>query len=469
MNSRRIFALTVLAIALALGARLRFHRLTLTDMNGDEGFSWAEASAPNLRAVIRSQQTLDPGKLALYEVLLHGWIRAFGDGLFSMRALSAGLGTLSIPLLFAAVREICICLADEPSEELAEVAGAFAALIFATNMRMVLESRLVRMYPLMIAAELLQILFFVRAQRRSGFSNYIGVAIFTALMIGANFSAVFLLAAEGLWLAALLLCRWAGSRIGGLAIFRPGFAIAAGVGLLVPSLLAGAGASGAHAVASGVYSWIQRQPVTWPYTVLRDAAGSPALFRIFIALGAFGTWWQWNRARLVSLFIVVWMAAPLLTVVAVTYLIHSLEFYRYVLIAFVGLYALAALGAASLPTTVVSVALGLLLVDLANGPTHYAIRHPYEVSWHKAVAEAVMQTAPGEPIAVFPNYCDNVVRYYVEPARRSDVHGVSSCNSRASVLLLTGKEITPQAKIAAMEKCYPHLIKRLFLIDVRSR
>jgi hypothetical protein len=38
------------------------------DMNGDEGASWAAASAPGVRQVAKIERQVDPGKLALYDV-----------------------------------------------------------------------------------------------------------------------------------------------------------------------------------------------------------------------------------------------------------------------------------------------------------------------------------------------------------------------------------------------------------------
>ena len=114
---------------------------------------------PDVRSIVVAKQRLDPGKLALYDLVLHEWIRVFGCSLFSMRAMSAALGIVAIVLVFAAVQEVCRCLGDEMAAATGEVAGAFAALIYATNVTTVLTDRTVRMYPLVMAAELLQITF----------------------------------------------------------------------------------------------------------------------------------------------------------------------------------------------------------------------------------------------------------------------------------------------------------------------
>src|SRR6185437_7972158 len=98
-----------------------------------------------VQAVVAEERRLDPGKLALYDVTLHEWIRAFGDSLFVLRAMSAVLGTIAIVLLFIAVREVCRSLGDESSAATGELAGAFAALIYATNVVMVVSDRTARM------------------------------------------------------------------------------------------------------------------------------------------------------------------------------------------------------------------------------------------------------------------------------------------------------------------------------------
>ena len=273
-HSPRALALGLLALALVLGVVMRFQVLGLAELSADEGASWAAASAPGVSAVVAMEQQLDPGKLPLYDLLLHGWIRIFGDGVGAMRGMSAVLGTIAIVLVFAAVREICRSLGGQPGAAIGDLAGGFAAIIYAVNFMMVTSDRTVRMYPLAMSAELLQIFFLVRAQRRGGWLNYAGAAIFTAAMIAANFTACFLLLAEGLWLGCLLVAKACGARMEGLAIFRPGAALAAGVALLAP-LLPAALASSQRAVAMGALDWIKMRPITWPYQVLVQRGRRP--------------------------------------------------------------------------------------------------------------------------------------------------------------------------------------------------
>jgi hypothetical protein len=92
LRSRRALAFGLLAFALIFGAILRFQQLGSSDLNVDEGASWAAASAPRVIEVVAMEHRFDPGKLPLYDLLLHGWIEIFGDGVRAMRGMSAVLG-----------------------------------------------------------------------------------------------------------------------------------------------------------------------------------------------------------------------------------------------------------------------------------------------------------------------------------------------------------------------------------------
>ncbi|HVA83359.1 MAG TPA: glycosyltransferase family 39 protein [Candidatus Binataceae bacterium] len=468
-RSPRWFAMALLAVAVILGAHYRFHRLDRWDLSGDEGQAWAGAIAPSVAAVIAAEPRIENGgKLPLYDLLLHAWIGIFGDRVASMRRLSAVIGTMVIVLVFVAVREVFRLLGDESSGMTGELAGAFAALIYATNLTMVVSDRTAREYPLLLATELLQIVFFLRAQRRGAPADYVGTAIFTAAMIAVNYSSSFLLFAEALWLGCLLAARWMGARAGGLAIARPGIAVAAGVALLAP-LLPLVFADSERAVRTGAVDWIKVQPLAWPFTTLRDAANRPALFWIFAALGVYGVWRQRRSARVAAGFLAAWMAGPLLAAFAVTYLISPMEFSRYVLIAFLGLFAFAGLGAAALDSTALRIALAILLVYLSARPIHDWLRNYHELGWREAAALAARETAPGDRIAVCNSRKVNVVRYYLAPDRRADAEGMGDKCGSARVLIVGGFGGAQDQYLAAAQACYPRLLARVHAVEVRTR
>ncbi len=435
-------------------------------MSGDEGASWAAASAPSLQEVVNTEQRLDPGKLALYDIILHEWIGVFGDSVFALRTMSVGLGIISLVLVFIAVREICGALGNQ-SVALGETAGAFAALFYATSLTMVNSDRTIRMYPLVMAAELLQITFFCRAQRRGTLANYLGVAIFTATMIATNFTSSFLIIAEALWLQCLLLAKETGLRAGGLMVLGPSIAVITGIALLTPAL-PGALASSANAVQVGYINWIKLQPISWPYTTLRDGVGGYTLFWTFIILGAFGFWRQWRSGPLASAFFALWTIGSILAAVAVSYSIHPIENQRYVIIAFVGMFAFAGVGAASTRSTLLRLLLALLIIHFTVHRVHRWLRHSHEAAWSEATSTALEQSS-GTNISVVPAYAEDVVRYYLPRNARNMAIGVNSGCGSGRVLILSGADWLPPEEITRMVKCYPRLAKQLHKVEVRLR
>jgi hypothetical protein len=165
MNGPKIdrHAIAILSVAVAVGGWLRFEHLDRVDFSAGEAISWAAASAPNIREVLASAIVLNPGKLGVHDVALHLWMGAFGDGLITMRALSAGLGVLSILLAFAVVHELMAPPLGEDAtrfDERRDWIAATTALLVALNVPLIFYSRAARMYMVLVPAILAQVWFF---------------------------------------------------------------------------------------------------------------------------------------------------------------------------------------------------------------------------------------------------------------------------------------------------------------------
>lgn len=280
-DSSRRLALTLLGAAIILGGVLRFFHLGASELTPDESASWAAAAAPGLSEVVRRQAVFNPGKLAAYELLLHGWIGLAGSGVLAMRALSALMGIAAIVLVFWAAREV-LALGDrhDQSVESVDCAAAVTALIAAVSLTMVRYTREARMYPLLMVAALAQTAFVLRSHRRGGLANYAGVSLFTALSIAANFSAAFLVAAQGLW---LLLSR-EGRRYGWA--WKPLALLAAGAIALLP-VFGVAIQNSAVALNKGALTWIS-PPVWWAPASFFNRGTGTLPFPVLPVLAAWG-------------------------------------------------------------------------------------------------------------------------------------------------------------------------------------
>jgi len=461
------FARALLAVALVIGTGVRFHRLGYAQMDIDEGASWAGASAPTLGEVVARERQMDPGKLALYDLMLHEWIGVFGDGLSAMRAMSAALGTIAIVLGFAAVREACRGPDGAGGVAVGELAGALAALAVATNLTLVISDRTARMYSLTLAAELAQVIFFLRARREGGLRNYAGVACFSALAVAANFSALCLLAAEAAWLLCLLGARRAGESIAKRQVVLTALCVAAGMAMLMPLLLAAA-PSVATAVHGGIIEWIKQRPPWWPLVMLEQWTGW-VLFSPLAALAGFGVWRQWRGADSASAFFLAWLLVPMLAVAGFSWAVMPLMVPRYLLGSLVAFFALAALGAASIENRLAVLGLAVALAFVSLQRIHRHFRRPQGAQWREAVELARASAGPQGQIAVVPYYAADVARYYLPAGSRQLAVGFEDGCGPARVAILAGATYVPDGITAKAHACYPRVLAELRKLEVRAR
>lgn len=471
----RTQALVLLALALTLGASLRLYRLGAAELSADEAASWAGATASDLHAVVERQRALDPGKLALYDVALHEWIRFNGDGAGSMRALSAVLGTIAIALVFAATRELMLNLGGAAEIRCADLGGALAAMIAAVNLVLVDQARTVRMYPMTLVLELAQVACFLHATRARGpgrAASLAGTAVFSALAAASNFTAVLLIAAEAMWLGWNALARRGrpGARIvGELHLLSPALALGAGLALLGPMAPTAARTSIA-VVHAGVLNWSHLRSFWWPLEMLRSASGKGP-FLVLLPLAIYGGWRMGRDDASRALgFALCWILAPVALVMAVSYAFTPFEEMRYVISSVAAFFILAGAGLAAIDGARLRLGLLVLVVALSLDHVRRDFSKPQYVQWREATALALAAAPSGSTIAVTPGYAVNVVRYYLPLERRSNVEEASAqCEARQRVLILSGAEVLAPAELAALRDCDPVVVAQRRLVEVRRR
>jgi hypothetical protein len=162
------------------------------------------------------------------------------------------------------------------------------------------------------------------------------------------------------------------------------------------------------------------------------------------------------------------MVGPVLAVHAVTYLIHPMEFPRYLLIAFVGMFALAGFGAGCVRSTAVRLAIAVLIVHFSIHQLHHWPKALRGGAWREATAVADRTAADGK-IAVCPPVNLNVVRFYLPPGRRGDAIEMDRKCGSAPVVILSGQGVVSDQEIVIAEACYPRVVARPQLIEVRAR
>lgn len=190
-SARRDLAL--LAGITIVAAIARFATLDLQSFHHDEAVTAGRVIVPNLfhtLGFVESSERSPP----LYYLIAWGWAKLFGTGEVGLRSLSAVVGTLTVPAAYLAGREL---LARAPS---ASRIGLLAAGFVALNPYLVWYSQEARAYALMALCATLALAFFARA-RREPTPTALGLwAGASALSLLSHYFAIFLVAAQGVWL-----------------------------------------------------------------------------------------------------------------------------------------------------------------------------------------------------------------------------------------------------------------------------
>jgi mannosyltransferase len=461
----------VLLIAIVAGTTLRFFRLGAHELSIDESLSWAEAAGRSVSEVLRVQHQLDSGKFPIYELAQHGWMRIFGESEAAMRALPALIGSLSIVLVFALGVEVMLAITPAQPEggdtDHIYMVAAVGALIFAVGLPSVEIAREARMYSMMQAWILAQVIFLMRAQRLGGLANYAGLTIFSAIAVATNFTAGLVIAAEVLWLIYL---RRAHSESGEEARSATGWqtwgALAVAMLLLLP-FFAGL-RYGVEGVRRGDYAWI-KPPGPWePLATFESGLGSWPfpLFALFAIVGGIRLW-RLNRDEAVLL--ILWSGVPAIVLFAGSYLVTPMLVTRYLISSFVPLFILTAIGIESLPAQRYRAAAIVAIVSLSILRVSSDLR-PGDNRWRDACAIALTKAGSERRFGAFHEYY--IVSYYIPAADRDSVQVVRfpfhGADSEAPPVVVVSPTVAP-AQVAEIRREYPIVVGTFKNVLVLSR
>jgi mannosyltransferase len=175
-----------LAVLVAAGAALRFATLDLQSFWIDEGATvrLLRQDFDGMLDGIPVTEKTPP----LYYLVAWLWTRPFGTGEVGVRSLSALVGTLTLPVVFAAGRRL-----------VSERAGLIATALAAFNPLLVWYSQEARAYALLVLLAALALLFFARAMEgeRRALAWWPGAS---ALALATHYFALFVVLPLAVWL-----------------------------------------------------------------------------------------------------------------------------------------------------------------------------------------------------------------------------------------------------------------------------
>jgi hypothetical protein len=170
-----------------LGGAIRFATLGTQGFWFDESLTVVDIREGPLGVLdpIRAGETTPP----VYFMLAGAWKGIFGDGEVGLRSLSALLGTATIPVMYAAGRELA-----------SRRAGIAAAAIAAASPLMIWYSQEARSYALFGFMSALSFLFFAGLLRDRGPLWLWAWALSSALALSTHYFAIALVIPEAAWL-----------------------------------------------------------------------------------------------------------------------------------------------------------------------------------------------------------------------------------------------------------------------------
>jgi mannosyltransferase len=192
-RTRTIAPLWILAALTLFAAVLRFATLDVQSAWLDESATivLVQRGFGGMLSHLSSSESAPP----LYYVLIWGWTKVFGTGVLGFRSFSATIGTLTIPVLYAAGREISARV------------GLWLAALATVSPIMYYYSQEARCYALLILFSAAAIVYWQRAMRTPDGRNLTLWSAMSVLALLTHYFAVFLFVPE-----AILLVRRAGTR-----------------------------------------------------------------------------------------------------------------------------------------------------------------------------------------------------------------------------------------------------------------
>lgn len=381
-----------LALILLFALFLRLHNLGEQSLWFDEAASVriAEQNFAAMFSSIQSDERIPP----LHYVILHAWVRVFGNSEFSVRLPSVIAGTAAVWAVYRFASNL-----------FGGGGGIIAALLMAVSRMQILYSQEARAYSLLVLLSVLSCDLFARLVRQPTPRRELAYVIVTVLLVYSHLYGVFAIAAQHVAYVVMLLTRkpvalrprrWIVLNVAVVALFSPWTPIAF---------------RWAKSVSAGF--WITPMSGDDIAETYCTYFGSTAMTIACAALAVIGV----TRVRRhYGLPLVLSLATvPVVVPVVVSILTKPTFTYRYALFAPAGVFVLVACGVMALPgrvTRALAVALLVALSLAADGPSGD------KPDWRGAIAYISNRANSGDYVVFHPRLTTYLFDHY---AARSDI------------------------------------------------
>jgi mannosyltransferase len=263
--------------------------------------------------------------MSAYYVLLHFWVRLFGEGEVAIRSLSVVFAVLAVPATFLVGQRL-----------FGRFAGLTAALLLAVNSFFIQFAQEARSYSLVLLLVTLSSYFFVVELEQPSLASRVGYVATSALAFYAHYFAAYVLLAQFVTLVAFR--RRA-------ALTRQWLAAGAAIVILcTPELIA------AERAGSDPIAWIGRPTLhNLLATAVDLAGGSRTLLVLLASAGCYAAGLALRkRTRWRYGYVIAWLLVPVLLSFVLSFA-QPMFLSRYVIVSLPALMLLGAAGLAEVP------------------------------------------------------------------------------------------------------------------------
>ena len=407
----------ILLLIILLGAVLRIYDLDGESLWLDELYS-IEISKNSLLGILKEIYADNDNHPPLYYLILHYWMKAFGDSALAVRFLSVIFGVLSIAAIYEVARRL-----------FSKNTALLSALILATSAFYVKYSQDARGYSLMAFLSLLSIYFFLKLldnRTKRAAAIYILTSL---LLIYTHYYALLLILAQNIFFLTLYILM----RDGNLLSFRRWLVCQVIIVVLyLPQLFF---LTRVTALQEGY--WLKAP--NWksiPGTILQYS-GSWPLFILFSILSLFAlispgfifrrrslggyVEYLYERSGISSLnylqklyLLILWLLVPIILPFLISVLITPVYHVRYTMASAGALFILVSKGAWNIGNKKLTLILAglILILSLFSVSDYYREVHKHQ--WREAVLYLESQADEGDPVFVFPDYDIKSGNYYLK-------------------------------------------------------
>ncbi len=418
LNDTRHVAATLTAIVLS-GLALRTYQLSVRSLWFDEAFAWRLIQFSFAEMIQRVGQDNHP---PLYFILLKGWATFFGDSAFALRSLSVLFGLLTILGTYLFAVEVFDDKSDGRRKRGRGI-GLLAAAFVALSAFQIRYSWEMRMYSLAAALAVFSSWALFRALHPpSRLRRWLLYGVFAFLLAATHYYALFTLAAQAIFVAAVLLqqAEWNLHTVVRNRHLRHALLTA----ILVmpaclpwlPVFLRQRAQVRATFWTHPVTRWDAAELCYWIFVAPEAFPPAPRSVQLLSAdVCLFGLYLLWRKARMAEWYILWSATAPLLfCCLASVFRIHVFT-PRYFIMAHVflliGLAALVRRIPRLLERTIVAVVLLVLFVGIYVDYWR-ALDIAHKPGAQGAAAFLHEQRRPGEPVIVcMPRFYFSILHY----------------------------------------------------------